>query len=310
LLLDAHADTVGANGMTIPPCDPQVRDGRLYGRGSCDTKGGMAAMLLAIRAVLDESGRPPVTLHFTATGDEEDGGLGAARLVETGFKADAAIIAEPTDLRIVYAHKGACRFRVALRGKAAHSSVPELGVNAVEAAADLIQAIRGQFIGRLMYRVHPDLGKAITCVTVIEGGERVNIVPDRCQIEVDCRCLPGERRHHLEQVMRGLLDELVATQPGLRYECEIFQWYPALAGSRSDAFVTRMAAAARLLPGPDPLVTAPYGTNAGFFSEVGIPCVVFGPGSIAQAHTADEYVELDQVARAVPVYANMIRSME
>jgi acetylornithine deacetylase len=296
--------------MTIPPFEPQVRNGRLYGRGSCDTKGGMAAMLLAIRKVLDEYGQPPITLHFVATGDEEDGGLGATRLAAAGLKVDGAIVAEPTDLRIVYAHKGACRFRIALLGKAAHSSVPELGINAVEASADLMQAIRRQFISRLMNRVHPALGKAITCVTVIEGGERVNIVPDRCQIEVDCRCLPGERRQHLEKVMRGILDEQAASLPGLRYECEIFQWYPALAGNPSDAFTSRMAAAAQGALGSDFLVTAPYGTNAGFFNEVGIPCIVFGPGSIAQAHTADEFVEIEQVAWAVPVYARMILSME
>ena len=107
--------------------------------------------------------------------------------------------------------------------------------------------------------------------------------------------------------MRETLDEALKSRPGVRYEVEIFQWYPALAGNRTDPFVSRMASASRKSLGPDALGTVPYATNAGFFSEVGIPCIVFGPGSIAQAHTADEFIELSQVDRAVQVYADMIR---
>lgn len=307
LLLEAHADTVGTNGMTIPPFEPTLRAGRLYGRGACDTKGPMAAMLLAIRRILDEGGKPPVTLHFASTGDEEYGATGASSLVRSGLSIDAAIVAEPSELRIAYAHKGACRFRITVLGKAAHSSVPDLGVNAVEAAAELVIAIQHRFLGRLVHRTHAELGNATGCVSTISGGDRVNIVPDRCQIEADCRCLPGERREHLELAMRQTIDEALKSRPEARCQVEVFQWYPALAGSRTDPFVAAMAAAARGVLGTESLGTEPYATNAGFFSEVGVPCIVFGPGSIAQAHTADEYIELSQVAQAVEAYAAMIR---
>jgi acetylornithine deacetylase len=307
LLLDAHADTVGVDGMTIPPFEPGIRDGRLYGRGACDTKGGMAAMLLAIRRVLAEDGQPPVTLHFAATGDEEDGALGASRLVESGLRVDAAIVAEPTELKIVYAHKGACRFRIHLAGKAAHSSVPWLGVNAVEAAAEVACAFRRGFIERLLYQHHPELGNPTACITTIAGGIRVNIIPDRCRMEADCRCLPGEKRAHLEAALRALLEGVARSFPGLVCECEVFQWYPALAGSAKDSFVSQMAESCRDAIGRRELGTVPYGTNGGYFSEAGIPCIIFGPGSIAQAHTADEFVEVAQVEQAVDAYVAMIR---
>jgi len=308
LLLDAHADTVGVEGMTIPPFEPRIRDGRLYGRGACDTKGPMAAMLLAIRTILDEDGHLPVTLHFSATGDEEDGAMGATRLVDSGLPVDAAIVAEPTDMQIVYAHKGACRFRIRLTGKATHSSIPWLGVNAVEAAADMVSVIHREFPGRLHVQRHPELGSPTACVSTITGGTRVNIVPDRCQFEVDCRCLPGERREHMETAMHGLLGTVAGTYPGLEVESEVFQWCPALAGNGADVFVARMAEACEAVTGVRLAGTAPYATNGGFFSRRHIPCIVFGPGSIAQAHTADESIDLSHVEQAVDAYAGMIRA--
>lgn len=308
LLLDAHADTVGIEGMTINPFEPQIRAGRLYGRGACDTKGPMTAMLLAIRKILDEEGQLPHTVHFSATGDEEDGAMGAVRLAASGLPMDAVIVAEPTEMNVVYAHKGSVRFRVILGGKAAHSSVPWLGINAVEAAADMVHAIHREFPGRLQYQRHEELGQPTVCVSTITGGIKINIVPERCQFEVDCRCLPGERRNHLEETMGALLATVAAGYPGLQVKSELFQWYPALEGKRSDAFVARMTDACGTVTGSRVSGTAPYATNGGFFSQAGIPCVVYGPGSIAQAHTADEFIELAQVEQAVDAYAGMIRS--
>lgn len=308
LLLDAHMDTVGVKGMTIPPFESQVRGGRLYGRGACDTKGPMAAMLLAIRKILDEEGQLPVTLHFAATGDEEDGAMGASRLVESKLLVDAVIVAEPTEMKIVYAHKGACRFRISLTGKAAHSSVPWLGINAVEAAAEMIHIIHHEFTEHVQQQSHPELGKPTVCVGTITGGIKINIVPEHCQFEVDCRCLPGELRNHLESAMDGLLSKVAANYPGLQVGCEVFQWYPALAGSHGDVFVEKMTDACGKVTGSRLAGTAPYATNGGFYSQLNLPCVVFGPGSIAQAHTADEFIELAQVEQAVEVYSRMIRT--
>lgn len=308
LLLDAHMDTVGIEGMTIPPFEPQLRDGRLYGRGACDTKGPMAAMLMAIRRILDSDGALPVTLHFAATGDEEDGATGVTHLLASGMTADAAIVAEPTGLNIVYTHKGACRFRVRLHGKAAHSSVPWLGVNAVTAAAEMIHAIQNDFIRRIRYQSHPALGMATVCVSTIRGGTRVNVVPDYCEFDVDCRCLPGEKRDDLANAMGGLLDTIAADIQGLQAKCDIFQWYPALSGCECSPFLSRMAVACQKVAGPCTTSAASYATHGGFYSQAGIPCIVCGPGSIAQAHTADEYIDLDQLQQAVNIYEAMIRA--
>lgn len=308
LLLDAHMDTVGVEGMAISPFQPSIREERLYGRGACDTKGPMAAMLLAIRTILDEEGELPVTLHFAATGDEEAGARGVARLVDSGLRPDAAIIAEPTGMKVVYAHKGACRFRVTLRGRAAHSSIPERGINAVEGAAAAIVAIRRDFIGGLRVPRHSELGSATVASTMITGGQLVNIIPDQCCFEVDCRCLPGERRKHMESLMGRLVERVMQDWPGMGIVNEVFQWYPALAGAVDHPFVARMSQAVAGVSGSVTTGTEPYGTDGGFYGEQGVPCVVFGPGSISHAHTADESIELAQVCQAIKTYASMIRA--
>jgi len=306
LLLEAHADTVAVDRMTVPPFGPMVREGKLYGRGACDTKGSIAAMLLAIRRALDGQAKPPVTIHFASTADEEGGAAGAIRLMADGFRPSAAIIGEPTDMAVACAHKGACRFRITTHGRAAHSSVPSQGINAVELMAHIVTAVEHEMAAELASRDGGTLGKPTICVTRITGGHAVNIVPGQCQIEVDRRCLPGENRAGLEAHMRDLLDGIMDQCPGACYELEVFQWYPALAAEEDGLLASAMLQACEKVTGSGRRVVVPYATNAGFFSEAGIPCVVFGPGSIKQAHTVDEYVELEQVVQASRVYEEMI----
>lgn len=308
LILDAHLDTVGTESMTVAPFAPQVRNGRLYGRGACDTKGPMAAMLMAIRRILDEDGRMPVTIHFAAAGDEEAGATGVSRLVQSGLRAGGAIVAEPTQMALIHAHKGACRFRIALTGRAAHTSVPAAGVNAVEAACELVGLIRREFVTGLRHVRHGELGDATVCSSVIAGGRLVNVVPDQCRIEIDCRCLPGEERRHLEGVMAALTRRVADSFPGLSLSAEVFQWYPAMAGSAADPFAALLTDACRTTPGFRGAATVPYATDGGFYSEAGIPSVVFGPGSIAQAHTAEEFIDMAEAENAVGAYAAMIRA--
>jgi acetylornithine deacetylase len=315
LLLDAHADTVSADGMTVAPFEPVIRDGRLYGRGSCDAKAAMAAMLLAMQSVR-ESGRPPAaTVWFTATADEELGCLGAARLTADARKVpgtsfsrpDGAIVGEPTGLAAVYAHKGAHRFRIITRGRAAHSSDPSRGTSAIAQMARVIEAIEGPLAERLRACPHPVLGPATVSVGTIRGGSQVNIVPHRCEIEVDWRVLPGQARPAMAAEVRALLDDLRRQDPRLDYEYEETQWYAPLEEDPHGplAGVVRVALTAAL--GRADFTTVPWASNASVFHAAGIPCIVLGPGSTGQAHTADESVALDDVARAVPLYAEIIR---
>ncbi len=307
LLLEAHADTVAVEGMAGDPFAPVRRGGRLYGRGSCDAKGPMTAMLLAIRTVLQERGRPPATLHFVATGDEESGAGGAQRLVADGFRSDAAIIGEPTDLRIVHAHKGAYRCRIIAPGRAAHSSDPSLGSSAIARMARVVQALEGPLAERLAQRSHPLFGPPTVSVGTIRGGTQVNVVPDRCEIEVDRRTLPDEDRATIAREFRDALDALAATDPEFPCVLEESEWYPAFEEDPAGPIAQQVAAACRAVLGQAEFAAVPWAANAGIFRQGGIPCVLFGPGSIRQAHTADEFVELAEVVRAAEVYAEVIR---
>jgi acetylornithine deacetylase/succinyl-diaminopimelate desuccinylase-like protein len=291
LLLEAHSDTVPGEGQYTPT----IREGRLHGRGACDTKGAMAAMLLAIETVLAEAGRPPITLHFVSTCNEELGAAGAHHLMRSGFRADWAVVGEPTELAIVYAHKGALRLRLRAEGKAAHSSTPGRGDNAIYKMCAVVAALEKELAPRLAGVHHADLGSPTLSVGTIRGGSQVNVVPDWCEIEVDRRLVPGEEQHQV-------IEDLVGLLPG---DCgyTVTEYYPPLSQSLTSPLVRRMLAAV----GESRLATAPWASNAGVFAAAGIPSILFGPGSIRQAHTNDEYVELAQVEAASRVYADLIR---
>src|SRR5437588_6126791 len=192
LLLEAHQDTVPADNMTIDPFGATIDKGSLYGRGACDVKGGMAAMLAMFARIVREKPGTAAGLIMACTVDEEHTFLGVKRLVQNGLNADAAVIAEPTQLQIVNAHKGVCRWYVSTSGRACHSSRPDQGVNAIYKMAALLAGIE-QFAETLRAaRIDPLLGPATLSVGRIEGGSSANTVPDRCRIEIDRRIIPGE----------------------------------------------------------------------------------------------------------------------
>src|SRR5205085_1020835 len=192
VLLEAHQDTVPADNMTIDPFGARVEGGRLYGRGACDVKGGMAAMLAAFARLVREKPAGAADVILACTVDEEHTFTGVTRLVESGLRADAAVVAEPTCLKIVHAHKGVIRWHLETTGRSCHSSSPEQGVNAIyrmgrvltgiERYADRLRASRSDLL----------LGPPTISVGRVEGGTSVNTVPDRCRIEIDRRVIPGE----------------------------------------------------------------------------------------------------------------------
>jgi acetylornithine deacetylase/succinyl-diaminopimelate desuccinylase family protein len=308
LMFEAHSDTVPVDGMTVPPFQPEVREGRLFGRGSCDTKGSMAAMLLAIRAVTG-SGPPPVDLVFASTCDEEMGATGARRLMDSGLRPDAAVVGEPTDLDIVNAHKGTVRVRIITRGVAAHSSAPERGVNAISHMRRVLDVIDEKIAPDLARRApHPRLGRPTVSVGVIRGGSQVNVVPSHCRIEVDRRTLPSESREEVIAAYKRELDALGAEDG--RFECDLeeTQFYPPFEEPEDSAVSRLVAASCRTVLGKADFTGAPWSANAGVFKAAGVPCVLFGPGSAREAHTKDEYVEMEQVLKASGVYGEIIRN--
>lgn len=305
LLFDAHSDTVPALGRA--GFEPRVADGRLYGRGACDCKGAMAAMLLGLRAAL-RSGRPlPATVCFAATCDEESSAGGARALVREGLWADLAVVGEPTDLQVLYAHKGAVRWKVRARGVAAHSADPSKGVNAITHMARVVEWIEQTVAPGLKSVRHPVLGEPTISIGTIRGGSRVNIVPADCEIEIDRRLLPSENEAETTARFRREVEELAARTPGMNVSVEATQYYPAL-GGMADAGPARLVrAACEAVLGGATVNTAPWASNAGIYHEAGLPCVLFGPGSIRHAHTEDEHIELGDVVAAARVYAEIIR---
>jgi succinyl-diaminopimelate desuccinylase len=306
LLLEAHTDTVPPSTGQADPFHPRLEGGRLHGRGACDTKASVAAMLAALRSVLSLAERQAtVTLAFTV--GEELGHEGALALLASGFRADAAVIGEPTGLDVVVAHKGAARFKVVVVGRSAHSANPQEGVNAIGKMARVIRALDERIVPALGRQRHPLVGVPTLSVGRIEGGLQVNIVPDRCSIEIDRRLNPGEDWPAVRETLATLLQELRGEDPDLQVILEEpYQHFGSMETS-PDAPVVRVAReAVRRIDGEHPVRGVSYGTDAAEFSAAGIPCVVLGPGDIAQAHTASEYVEVQQVVKAAAIYREMM----
>jgi acetylornithine deacetylase/succinyl-diaminopimelate desuccinylase family protein len=307
VILEAHMDTASELGMTADPFVPTRTGNRMYGRGSCDTKGGLAAMMHAVKALKDSEQPLRNSVLFAATADEEFAFRGVLKVLESGVKGDGAIVAEPTDLNTVVASKGVLRWRIRTRGKAAHSSKPHLGVNAITKMARLILAIEEKYHPALEKQQHALVGRPTLNVGVIQGGIQVNQVPDSCAIDLDRRMLPGETRQQVWQAFEDLIDELRLRDPGMEIEMEspMLESFP-LETSPTERIVQAVTAASSEVIGPRELIGVPYGSDASRFSIAGIPSVILGPGSIDQAHAAEEYVDLDQVVGAVEIYARAI----
>ena len=216
ILFDVHQDTVPTDGMTIPPFEPTIAGGRLFGRGSCDVKGSMAAMLAAFARLVRERPAGSASVLLACTVDEEFTHTGSSHLAESGHGAELAVVAEPTSLNLVHCHKGALRWKIRTRGLACHSSTPHQGVNAIYRMGHVLQALES-FAGTLSRAAgHPILGPPSLSVGRIEGGQSVNIVPDWCEIEVDRRLLPGEEAACCLEEIKILLSRVAGRRRGDR----------------------------------------------------------------------------------------------
>jgi len=300
LLLEVHQDTVPADTMAIEPFGARIEQGRLYGRGACDVKGGMASMLATFARLVREKPVAAMNVTLACTVDEEHTFLGVQRLTREGLAADLAVIAEPTQLHIVHAHKGVVRWTLTALGQSCHSSTPEQGVNAIYNMAGLLIVIQ-QFAESLRTsRADPLLGPPTLSVGRIEGGTSVNTVPDRCRIEIDRRLIPGEdpliAPHELDAYLRQ------ATQLQVDFESSM-PWLqaPALAPTGSEELIGMLGRAIDSVKGAHRVMPVPYGTDASTIAQTGIPSVVFGPGDIGKAHTCDEWVPLEEVEEAAEI---------
>ena len=295
-LFEVHQDTVPVEAMKIDPFGGEVREGRLYGRGACDVKGSMAVMLAVLQRLVREKPKGAANLVLACTVDEEHTFLGVQKLVQSA-KADFAVVAEPTLLQIVDAHKGVVRWKVRTPGRACHSSRPELGTNAIYRMGKLLTAIEQYATELRSSAVDSRLGSPTLSVGRIEGGVSVNTVPDDCAIEVDRRLLPGEdpsqAPRDLEAFLKRhpLVDFPFTSEP-------VWLACPALSPHHSGEITQRLGTAIDAVLGGHRVIAVPFGTDASSIADAGIPAVVFGPGDIAQAHTNDEWIELEQMEKA------------
>ncbi|HEX2861059.1 MAG TPA: M20/M25/M40 family metallo-hydrolase [Lacunisphaera sp.] len=287
VVLAPHLDTVGVAGMTVPPFQLTRRNGRLYGRGACDTKGPMAALLWAFGQWIRRSARNRGRVRWVlaATAGEEQGSLGAQALVRAGFSADFAVALEPTDLRVVSAAKGVLRVWVETKGKAAHGSRPERGINAIQLLLPFAQAVEIELAPTLAARVHPVLGRATVNLGVIQGGGELNIVPEQCRLGLDLRTHPGCTEAGVLKLL-GDLRRRHAPEARLILQRRA----PAFVTDRRNPWAASLRRHAR---GWD---HADWFCDANVFAAHGIPAVAFGPGNIAQAHTKDEYITEEALA--------------
>lgn len=294
LMLCGHTDTVGVAGMPAP-FEPVIRDGRLYGRGAQDMKGGLAAMVGAVRRVQEAGGLLAGRLIVAAVVDEEHASLGADALVRD-WTADAAVVAEPTGLDVAVAHKGFQWVEVTVRGRAAHGSRPEEGRDAILRMGRVLQELDRLNRALQQSPPHPRLGRASLHASAIDGGRELSSYPDRCTLRFERRTLPGEAADAALGEALDILDRLHEEDAEFEAEARPVFGRAAHEIAPDHPLVPLLAKAARAAGGRGALVGTSFWTDAAILADAGIPAVVFGPGG-AGLHGLTEYVVIDDVCR-------------
>jgi acetylornithine deacetylase len=309
LMLNGHIDTVTIVGMSIPALEPRVEDGRMYGRGSYDMKCGVAAMLVAAVQAKTLGLRGDVIVACVA--DEENASIGTSEvtmLQSTGqFKADAAIVCEPTNLEMTVAHKGFVWANITTSGKAAHGSRPDLGIDAIaKMGAVLIELER--LADRLAQNSkHPLLGTGSVHASIISGGEERSSYPASCSLEIERRTVPGETPEMVRAELQAIMNVCSSRDPNFQANLEIGLIRQAHECLETEAIVQTLRHHARDVTGLEPRISgAPYWTDCAILADAGIPSLLYGPSGDG-AHAAIEWVDLESLETCVKVYLETIK---
>lgn len=302
LVLNGHLDVVGVDGMVHPPFVPETRGDNMYGRGTTDMKGGIAAMCVAA-ARAAARGSLASEIIVTAVCDEEYESIGTRALLAGGLRAEGAIITEPTRLAVCPAHKGFAWIEITMHGVAAHGSRYDMGVDAVRHTGLLIAALDRFERETLARRSHPLLGRPSLHTAMISGGTGWSTYSDRCTLKVERRTIPGETADSVMRELQALVDGLRADRDDLREsmhaDLRLVFAQPPLDLAPDAPLARAMARAARGADDTErPMQGLSCWTDAALFAEAGIPALCFGPGDIARAHSAEEWVECTDIERA------------
>jgi acetylornithine deacetylase/succinyl-diaminopimelate desuccinylase family protein len=306
LIFNGHLDVVPAGDPSqwkYPPFEGKLSKGRIYGRGASDMKSGIVSFIHALSTI--ERSRIPlhrgaVILHLVSD-EESHGHHGMGFLTQkVGIQGDAALVGEPTDLQPVIAQKGALWLRISTLGKSAHASRPHLGVNAIEKMTKLMQRLNSF----PLQKEHPLLGKPTLNIGTIQGGTKINIVPDRCEIEVDRRILPGEKKEAVLGEMKAILDSLRSQDLLFQYRIEEIDFAEPSEIDPEEEIVRIAVEAIQEVMGKKPTLRAFSGfTDSRFYvNRYHIPTLILGPGGVDQSHTTDEFVEVEALVHAAHIY--------
>jgi acetylornithine deacetylase len=307
LLLNGHLDTVGVEGMTVPPFDAEILGSRLVGRGACDMKGGVAALLAAASRLGSGGPRPNLTVVLTA--DEEHASLGMEAFVRGGPSADVAVVCEPTGLTVMPAHKGFVWLKASFLGRAAHGSLPTEGVDAIRHAALFIAALDRYAAALGSRTAHPLLGYGSVHIGTIAGGTAPSVYPDQCEVQLECRTMPGTSADTVRADIESVLDGVRTSQPSLRASLAVTLARPGTEVSTESRLVRGLLDACQAHRVAPAVRGMAAWVDAAFLNEAGIPAVCFGPGSMTQAHTADEWIDVAEIATCADVLETFARRL-
>ncbi len=305
IMLNGHTDTVSSETMSIDPLDPRFENGKVYGRGALDMKGGLAAQIAALHSIIESGLRLKGDVILACVADEEYASRGTETLVKN-YSADAAVICEPTGLKITIAHKGFAWAKVEVIGKAAHGSLSDEGIDAIIKAAKFLVEIENLGKDILSQRDHPLLGSPSIHASLINGGIELSTYPDYCKIELERRTLPGENRETVAGEIENIIEKVGSVDRQFRANYDVFFYRPALEISREQPIVQTLKKACQIILRKEPEFVGMSGwLDSAVLAEADIPTIIFGPKGEG-AHGSVEYVDFDSVVDTTKVLIKTI----
>ena len=300
ILLEGHLDTVDAGEM-VDAFKPRMSGGTMYGRGACDAKGSLVSMVMALKMLKEEKGLK-TNVVLAGVCNEEHTFTGIRHLIKKGLQVNASVVGEPTELKVVRATKGLLRWVIETKGVSAHTAVAHLGKNAIYKMSDVISKIKD--LDKEYKNVKDDIvGPPLITVGMISGGIKINVVPDWCRIEIDRRIIPGEEPMDVWNELKAEIEDedTIFHEPYLTDHAMLVE--------EDEPVVKAFKAAVAKLVEPGDVIGVPYGTDASkLVHEAGIPTVIFGPGSIDQAHSDDEYLDISKLITAAQIHKEAVMS--